>query len=176
MAGGLQIMVGMSELKVAKGQAVFTCLGLGSCVGVIAHDPVAEVTGVVHIMLPEAFKDKPVEKPGKFVDTAMPELIKALSSHGAELNRLVFSYAGGAQVFKFGAQSESRLDVGARNCAAMAAVMAKLGIKPIAIDVGGSQGRTVVVDTESGNVRVRTIHTGERLLCNLKNPARRVAA
>lgn len=176
MAVGLQIMVGMSELKVAKGQSVFTCLGLGSCIGVVAHDPVADVTGVVHIMLPEAFKDRPVDKPGKFVDTALPELIKAVCSQGAELKRLVFTYAGGAQVFKFGSQSENRLDVGARNCVALAEAMSKMGLKPLAIDVGGSQGRTVIIDTQSGAVRVRTVHTGERLLCNLKEQTGRVAA
>lgn len=176
MAVGLQIMVGMSELKIAKGRAVLTCLGLGSCIGVVAHDPLSDVTGVVHIMLPEAFKDRPVDKPGKFVDTALPELIKALTAQGADAKRLLFTYAGGAQVFKFGSNSENRLDVGARNCLALAETMAKLGIKPIAIDVGGTQGRTVTVDTETGNVVVRTVHSGEKTLCNLKSQAGRVAA
>lgn len=176
MATAPQKMVGMSEIQVAEGDALLVCLGLGSCIGLVVHDPLAKVTGMVHIMLPEAFKDKPLDKPGKFADTGIPELLSQVTKAGADKNKLVFAYAGGAQVFKFGNNGDGRLDVGARNCAAVESILKNMGIRPIAMDVGGSNGRTVTVDTKSGDVKVKSVHTGERVLCNLNSAARRVAA
>lgn len=171
-----QMMVGMSEVKVAKGEAQFTCLGLGSCIGLVAIDEQADVCGMVHIMLPEHFKDKPIDKPGKFADTGIPELLKQMEKLGAVKSRLVMAYAGGAQVFKFGNDSNSRMDVGARNGEAVAKILRGMGARILATDVGGSNGRTVVVSSADGNVRVRTVNGGEKTICCIRKSQRGVAA
>lgn len=176
MTGESQLLVGMAEIKVAKGAAKFTCLGLGSCIGLVALDEQADVCGMVHIMLPEAFKDKPVDKPGKFANTGIPALLTQMESLGASKSRLVIAYAGGAQVFKFGNDSNSRMDVGLRNGDAVAEVLKSLGLRAIATDIGGSNGRTVVVNAEQGTVTVRTVNGGERNLCCLRRIKRGVAA
>jgi chemotaxis protein CheD len=173
---GNQLLVGMAEIKVAKGPATFTCLGLGSCIGLVFFDEQADVCGMVHIMLPEAFKDKPIDKAGKFADTGIPELISQMEKLGASKSRMIAAYAGGAQVFKFGSDGNSRLDVGARNAEAVAKILKSMGSRILAIDVGGSSGRTVTVNSDSGEVRVRTVHAGEKAICSLKRAARRLAA
>lgn len=166
----------MADIQLAKGPAVFTCLGLGSCIGLVAHDRFSDVTGMVHIMLPEAFKDKPVDKPGKFADTGIVEMLRLMTGMGADAKRMVIAYAGGAQVFKYGAGGSNRLDVGVRNGVAVDVVVKKLGLRLLGSDVGGSNGRTVTVDASTGVVKVRTLVMGERILCNLKNPSGMVAA
>lgn len=170
-----QLLVGMAEIKVAKGPATFTCLGLGSCIGLVIIDEQADVCGMVHVMLPESFKDKPVDKPGKFADTGIPELIAQMEKLGASKSRMIMAYAGGAQVFKYGSDSSSRLDVGARNGEAVTKILKSMGARILASDIGGSNGRTVTVNAEDGEVRVRTVHGGEKTLCSLKR-ARRLAA
>src|SRR5678815_5202648 len=105
----------MADIQLAKGPAVFSCLGLGSCIGLVAYDRLADVTAMVHIMLPEAFKDKPVEKPGKFADTGISEMFRLMAGLGAEARRTVVAFAGGAQVFKYGSGGSDRMDVGLRN-------------------------------------------------------------
>lgn len=176
MPPGNQLLVGMAEIKVAKGNAIFTCLGLGSCIGLVMIDEQADVCGMVHIMLPEAFKDKPVDKPGKFADTGIPALIAELEKLGASKSRLIMAYAGGAQVFKFGAESSSRMDVGARNGEAVTRILKSMGAKILATDIGGSSGRTVIVNSEDGDVRVRTVHGGEKTICSIRRAAKRAAA
>ncbi len=163
-----QLMVGMGEIHIAKAPAVFTCLGLGSCIGFFAWDPKIALGGMVHIMLPEAFPDRPLDKAGKFADTGIPELLKLMAREGAMQSRLVVAYAGGAQVFRFGAQKESRLDIGARNAAAVGAIVKRQGLRCLATDVGGSNGRTMTVDTAAGTVRVRSVNGGERALGTLR--------
>jgi chemotaxis protein CheD len=166
----------MADIQVAKGPAVFSCIGLGSCIGLVAHDKLADVTGMVHIMLPEAFKDKPVDKPGKFADTGIAELLRQMAGMGAEARRTVVAFAGGAQVFKYGSGGSDRLDVGARNGQAVEAIIKNVGLRLLASDVGGSNGRTVTVDAATGIVKIRTLVTGERILCNLKYQSLAVAA
>ncbi len=166
-------LVGMSEIHVAKGPAQFTALGLGSCIGLCVLDPVAEVSAMAHIMLPAAFPDKPVDKPGKFADTAIHDLYEQVLALGAQRSRIRVAYAGGAQVFKFGAGAEgSKLDVGARNSASVADHLKKRDAKVIHFDVGGSNGRTVYFCSATGEIKVRTAASGETILCNLRSGTR----
>ena len=60
------VLVGMADIQVIRGSGQLTCLGLGSCIGLCGLDVSANVAGMVHIMLPQAFQGKGVEKPGKF--------------------------------------------------------------------------------------------------------------
>ena len=161
------VLVGMAEIQVIRGRGQLTCLGLGSCIGLCGFDP-SGIAGMVHIMLPEEFNSKGVERPGKFADTGIPALLNQLENAGASRDRLDFAMAGGAQVFKFGAASATRMDIGGRNIQATHRAIQNLGLKLVAEDTGGNSGRTVIFDIESGIYAVRTVTGGDRALCNLR--------
>jgi len=163
-----KFLVGMADIHVSKGPAHYTCLGLGSCIGLAFYDPDSDVSGMIHIMLPESFKDREVDKIGKFADTGIPAMLEQMKALGANTRRLRCAYAGGAQVFKFGDATANKLDVGARNAEAVAKILLSMRIPVKASDVGGGSGRTVVFTTDSGSITVRTVTTGEQPLCNLK--------
>ncbi len=162
------ILVGMAEIQVIKGSGQLSCLGLGSCIGLCGLDPVANVAGMVHIMLPEAFQGKGDDKPGKFANTGVPALIAEMSRLGANAGRILYCMAGGAQVFKFSANPESKLDIGARNTVAVQEMLKQQGLKVRAQDTGGNTGRTVTFTLETGIYTVRTVTGGEKVLCNLR--------
>lgn len=163
-----KFQVGMADIHVAKEGGIFTCLGLGSCIGLVLFDPRANVGGMAHIMLPEAVPGKPVTQPGKYADTCLPALVEALTALGAEQRRLVAAYAGGAQVFKFGSTAGSTLDIGSRNADAVMTYLLRFRIPTVKFDVGGSNGRTVTYDLATGIMQVKTISQGEKLLCNIR--------
>jgi chemotaxis protein CheD len=160
----------MAEVVVTREAVDLSALGLGSCIGLAAYCRRSGVSGMVHIMLPEAFAGKPVDKPGKFADTGIPELFKQMKAAGAgEPHQLVFAYAGGAQVFQFG--SSSTLEIGARNAHAVASHLSCLLSRIVAKEVGGNLGRTLTLKTDTGEVTVKCPQEGVRALCNLKSPA-----
>ena len=65
----MTLMVGLGEVKTSEDPAeVLTCLGLGSCVAVCLHDPVAKVAGMAHIVLPDS-EGKPDIKTGGYMPT-----------------------------------------------------------------------------------------------------------
>lgn len=161
-------LAGMSDICVSKGSAQFTCLGLGSCVGVTAYDPDSGVAGMAHIMLPASFPEKPVDRPGKFADTAIEAMVNEMVALGADQSRIQAAICGGAQVFRFGQDVNSLLQIGERITVAAREQLQKFSVRLIGEDVGGNLGRTVTFSSDSGEVRVRTVSQGEKLLCNLK--------
>lgn len=162
-------MVGMAEIAVRKGPALYSCLGLGSCIGLALFDSASEVSGMIHIMLPGKFPNRPVDKVGKFADTGIEEILKMMEGLGANTSRLTCAYAGGAQVFKFGSgNTDTKLEVGARNADAVEKILASLRIRTIAKDVGGTVGRTVNYNASTGEITVRSVTTGEKPLCKLR--------
>lgn len=162
------IIVGMAEIHAVRSNAQFNCMGLGSCVGVCALDPLVGVGGMVHVMLPEAPVEKQVDRLGKFADTGIPEMIARMTGLGADLGRIRVAIVGGAQVAKFGADISAMAQIGERNVKAVGKQIEKLGLRLVKTDTGGNLGRAVQFDIDSGVVRVRTVNRGERELCSLK--------
>ena len=88
--------VRMGEIAVATGAGVLRTL-LGSCIGLVLYDRRARAGGLAHIVLPNS--QERTDQPGKYVDTAIPELIKQIESAAGGKLRLTARYAGGANMF-----------------------------------------------------------------------------
>lgn len=124
-------------------------LGLGSCIGLAIVDRRAGVAGLAHIVLPISHPG--ANTPGKFADTAVPELLGRLRRAGALLRRMEVAIAGGARMFEM----SGSLDIGARNEQAVRAELRKVRLKVRASETGGNQGRTLRVAVGDGTVTVR---------------------
>lgn len=154
------IRVGMAESKVARNPGILMTCGLGSCVGVSLYDPVAKVGGMAHVMLPDSTQARHSENAAKFADTAIPQILDMLTGLGAVKQRLVVKIAGGAQMFSF-RNGDARFAIGARNVEAVEKALASQRIPIVARDTGGNFGRTIILDTATGAVTVKTIGHGE---------------
>lgn len=163
-----QLKVAMAEIRVQREPASLACLGIGSCIAFCALDPTTGVSAMAHIMLPRAFLDKPLDRPGKFADTAIPTLLEEMQSFGADPARILVAYSGGAQAFRFGREACSQLDVGVRNAAMVEHMVRAQGLATCARDVGGCHGRSITFSSATGEVRVRKVGGAERVLCTLR--------
>jgi len=157
------IRVGMADYKVGRGPATIISYGLGSCIGISMYDPQAKVGGLLHIMLPDSKQSRASENPAKFADTGLPLMLGDLLQLGASRSRLVAKMAGGAQMFAF-ANATDIMRVGLRNAEAAKKILQELKIRLVAEDTGGTYGRTVQIDLETGIYRVKTIDKGEKEL------------
>jgi chemotaxis protein CheD len=145
----------MAETMVRMGEYAFSgnagdmlvSLGLGSCIALALLDRRASVAGLAHVVLPAA--EGRDGTPGKFADTAVPALVDAVVELGARRTRLDAVLVGGASMFSFGGTG---LDVGQRNDTAVREELARLRIPVAAAETGGSKGRTVRVDVQTGLV------------------------
>ncbi|MFH1791757.1 MAG: chemotaxis protein CheD [Candidatus Omnitrophota bacterium] len=157
------IRVGMAQLAVAKYPDNLETQALGSCVGVALYDPYIRVGGILHAMLP-AMSYATAKSRGntaKFVDTAIDELLGKMVEHGASKEHIKAKIAGGANMFPDISRGKEG-HIGMRNVDAAKARLLKLGIKVIAEETGGSFGRTIILDSATGKLRVRTLTYGEK--------------
>jgi chemotaxis protein CheD len=152
------IKVGIADMKIAKEPQTIRTSGLGSCVGVVIYDVIAELAGMVHIMLPSSnlFKGKIINK-AKFADTGVGELVELLLLNGAQAKRLEAKISGGAQMFQFTTKSDL-MRIGPRNVEAVKKELRMLNIPLIAEDVGGKNGRTVEFTLETCMLQIRTVN------------------
>jgi len=156
------IVVGMADLKVAKHPDTLTTLGLGSCVGITLFDRAKHIGGMAHCMLP-TYKGFEGQNIAKFVDSAVIELINQLVRIGASRTALVAKIAGGAHMFGR-SQNSDMLKIGERNAAAGLAILKQLSIPVQANDTGGTHGRTIELNIETGALRIKTVGAGEKFI------------
>ena len=146
---------------VEKGHGRLVTIGLGSCVAIVIHDPVAKVGGLAHVLLPDAVRGHVIENRARYAKTAVPLLLEAMRALGAT-GPFVAKLAGGAGLFGNTLSGSGR--VGARNIEASRAALRDARITLVAEDVGGDCGRTVTFDVANGRLNVRSVRGGEREL------------
>ena len=157
------IKVGMADLSVCKSPDKLTTLGLGSCVGVAIRDPITQIGGLAHVMLPNSKTIKNNTNIYKFADTGIEELVRLMVLQGASRSRMVAKIAGGAQMFAF--QNKGDLvRIGERNVEASKSKLKELNIPLLAEDTGDKFGRTVIFNPETGDFLIKAVGRDERTI------------
>ncbi len=152
----VMVATGLGEMNISSDPGtVLACLGLGSCIGISAYDPVIHLGGMVHVVLPQGNEADCQKSPGKFANSALSFLITEMEKKGAVKKRIIFKIAGGAKIIKT-VPAKSILDIGDRNVTAIKASFAENKIDIKAEDLLGDQGRSMWLHVESGVTRVRT--------------------
>lgn len=150
------IKVGIGDLNIAVPPDRLMTLGLGSCIGIALYDHINRIAGLAHIMLPDSSGFSSQNNPMKFADKAIPMLVEKMKARGADEKYIKAKIAGGASMFAFPEKS-SMMDIGGRNGTAVKNILQKLRIPITAEDLGGSSGRTMIVEAETGKVYIRTV-------------------
>ena len=157
------IVVKVADLNLATGDGELVTLGLGSCVAICLHDPVARIAGMAHVLLPNRSLSRSTENPAKFPQSAIPLLIEKMLALGADQGRITARLVGGASMF--GNLSPSgAVQMGERNVVASRQVLKDQGVAITAEATGGTAGRSIRLQANDGTLWVRTLATGEQPL------------
>jgi chemotaxis protein CheD len=147
------IIVGISDLAVAKAPAIVATYALGSCVGICLFDNVAHVGGLSHILLPKRNNN---DNHMKFADSAIPLLVQKLEQAGAHRLRLRAKIAGGAQMFNVGKPDSALGNIGQRNIESVKSALLAEKIRIFAEDTGKDFGRSIFFNVDTGALRIKT--------------------
>jgi chemotaxis protein CheD len=143
-----EVLVGMGQIATGKAPQRMRAI-LGSCIGLAVYHAGRKTGAMAHIVLPEsAGRDG---TPGKFADTAVPQILALFRDQGMPAYGLVAKYAGGANMFN----GSGPLQIGDANAAAVAAALKKAGVRIVGQEVGGTRGRRVDFDCASGEMIVQ---------------------
>lgn len=145
-----RLFVGVSEYAVADDGQTLVAYGLGACVGIVLYDPTSGVGGLAHPMLPRrGDADSPTV--GKFVDVAVESLLRETLEAGAAYGSVEGYVVGGADLLDL---PDLPREASRENVAVARTELDRLGVPVAGESVGGTHGRTVELDTETGALRV----------------------
>ncbi len=150
-----RVVIGVGDLAVSNNpQVTLSTYALGSCVGVIAYDPVVKAGGILHIMLPDSLisPDKAAKQPAMFADTGLPIFFRSLSGMKVERSRMRVFLAGGASVLN----GTDPFKIGERNAASVRKILDVYQIAICGEDIGGNVNRTVHLELASGSLILKT--------------------
>lgn len=169
------IDINTADMAVSRRSDKIRTKAVGSCVAIALYDKEAGIGGMAHAMLPSqnswmsivsglrpaAEKAVPLERdmdgddaPAKYVDEAIARLLEELERMGGARSRVKAKLIGGANMFKV--LSSEKYGIGYRNIEMARARLEELGIPIEAEHTGGTSGRTVELDIESGLVEIST--------------------
>jgi chemotaxis protein CheD len=150
-------VVGVADMRISSMvEDSLITFALGSCLGITIHDPVAQVGGLLHVMLPLSTIDpaKARENPYVYVDTGVPRLFLECYKIGAKKERLVVKVAGGACANGNG--DDDYFQIGKRNFVMLRKLLWRNNVLLKSHDVGGSISRTMTLDIHTGHVLIKS--------------------
>ncbi|MEL7649254.1 MAG: chemotaxis protein CheD [Sedimentibacter sp.] len=149
-----EINVGISDMKIVYSPEGLISYALGSCVGICIIDKVNKIAGMAHVMLPYNKNDDRINM-FKYADTGIAEMVKKMESMGCLRSRMVAKIAGGARMFEI-KNSSTIGNIGERNVLATKETLQKLNVKLVASDTGENYGRTIIFDSSTGNLTIKS--------------------
>jgi chemotaxis protein CheD len=150
-----RVVVDVGDMAVSNNlQTVLSTYALGSCIGVVAYDPVTRAGGILHLMLPDSTISpaKALAQPAMFADTGLPRFFSMLAGIRADRNRLRLFVAGGAKVIA----GPDQFKIGERNIKATLDYLKRIGYAVQLADIGGNFNRTVHLEIATGEIILKT--------------------
>jgi chemotaxis protein CheD len=162
IASGWDSRLGCWMAKVLPGEFYITGADeaittvLGSCIAACIRDPVLQIGGMNHFMLPEdttqgksAWLDAKAGMATRYGSFAMESLINGLLKQGARRERLEVKLFGGGHVLR------AAIEIGDRNIEFARQWLRTEGLGIAAEDVGGDVPRRIVYAPATGKVQVK---------------------
>ena len=138
-------------IKVSRQPMEITTL-LGSCISVCLWDSKLKYGGINHFMMP-FWNGIGLASP-KYGNIAIEKLVKNMINIGSEKKNLIAKVFGGAAVLN---TNECIFNIGERNIDIQSSILKDEGIDVVAASVGGTLGRKLIFDTETGTVKMKYI-------------------
>lgn len=152
-----QTSVGIADMKITRAPGTLITYALGSCIGICIYDPVLRLGGMVHIMLPEKVSNHDPGNIFKYADTGILEMIRKMEVFGGVASRMTAKIAGGAKMFDIPGDANSSVgNIGKRNVDSVRKILQQCKIRLLKEDVGSNYARTMVFDTNTGEVTIRS--------------------
>lgn len=157
------IAVVQGEFHISDDPETLMSTVLGSCVAVCLHDPVCNIGGMNHFLLPFG-KEEGTNRPVRYGLFAMEMLINALLKAGAKKSRLQAKLFGGAKI------SADLRDIGQTNAAFAREYLASEGIQCLGESLGGQNARRVMFRPTTGQARMLIVPLTTIAATELRQP------
>ncbi len=137
---------------------------LGSCVAIVMHHIPTHLSAICHAQMPDrndqavkcsehcpkpCINNRPGNDDFRFVSCSFRYMVREYEKKGIKLQDIKVHLYGGSEMFNF-----SKIGVGSKNLEIAKTMLRKHAMRISNEDTGGSTGRTIYFNTESGLVYV----------------------
>lgn len=143
-------------IYVSPKPAIITTI-LGSCVSVCLFDPILQIGGMNHYLLP-LWNGQGLASP-RYGNIAIEKLISNLESLGSSKGHMKAKVFGGAEII---ATNINQFMIGERNIQLAKDTLIEIGIPVVGSSTGGKLGRKIIFNTETGEVRQKYVGTNKK--------------
>ncbi|OQX15797.1 MAG: hypothetical protein BWK76_12565 [Desulfobulbaceae bacterium A2] len=154
-----EILVDSGEVKVCGAEGILRAHAIGSCVVVAGYDASSALGGMAHVMLPGAYHGWFPTLKTKYATDALGELCYLMERQGTSAARFSLCLVGGGNVLGDGHQSP-----GPDIVRSLEGLLARQGIRPVALEVGGRQRKSCTLHVARGCVMYTVGDSEQRLL------------
>jgi chemotaxis protein CheD len=147
------IILGIGDMVISSNtRDTIIIPNLGSCLGVVAYDPLSQIGGGIHCLSPlgSAEPEKARANPTMFVDTGVALFLNELISAGALKHKLLIVAAGCASIN----DPNNIFEIGKKNHTIFRRLVWKNNLLIAAEEVGGGSPRTVHLKMDKGSVTI----------------------
>lgn len=149
--------VGLGKVEIAHAPAQLTAI-LGSCVGIAFYDSQTATGTLAHVVVPEGNSRACVE--ADHARRAIKESLTMLEQAGCNLDNVIAKMAGGAKLFGNNKVRER----GHEHLTAVCRAVEDANVELNGEDLGGSKGRRVTLDAQTGDLLIETPGEGSMTL------------
>lgn len=139
-------MLAINDMQVDNLPVVYTCYGLGSCIGLFIMDRARKLSAAAHIASPSSSAASESSAPFELMNA----LFEGLQRHGSDLSSLRAKLTGGSDVF------DIPYHVGAQNVSLVLQWLLRNRVFVAATDLGGKVSRTARFDSTTGQLEIST--------------------
>lgn len=125
---------------------------LGSCIAICLYDPVLQVGGMNHFMLP-LWNGQGLASP-RYGNIAIDKLIRNMEAMGSSKANIKAKVFGGAEIIE---TNINQFMIGERNIHIAKDMLHDEGIPIVNSSTGGKLGRKIIFNTQSGEVRQKYV-------------------
>lgn len=123
---------------------------LGSCISVCLYDPVEQIGGMNHYLVP-LWNENGLQSP-RYGNISIPRLIEGMENVGSSKRDIIAKIFGGANVLDV---SQEDMMIGRKNILIAKELLKDHGIKIVAQDVGGVRGRRIMMQSDTGKILLK---------------------
>jgi len=137
-------VLNISDFDVSVHPVIYTCYGLGSCIGLFISDRVNHISGAAHIPVPASLGGSAFLGANYII----VEMLNLFKINGSDLKCLRAKVTGGSEVYKI------THSIGSENIKEVMAQLVNNKIFIAAKDVGGNIARTARYNTLTGDLEI----------------------
>lgn len=135
------------EVKATKESIIFKSAAIGSCIVIAGFDIKTMVSAMAHIMLPGVSPEKNKSLKTRYALNAIEEMIESMVRLGAHIENIEVCMVGGSNVLK------RKEDIICQaNINSVLKILEEKNIKIKSKSLGGTERRSILFNTETGNV------------------------